>query len=111
MRRFRFDPDPVLTQKSAQIAPPVMESHEEISERNVQQFEAICGLVDRVGADLAQENILTEPQKLSEWIETLQWAVKLLPEGYETSRLHLLGAIENPQVSDFDVSNKAKNAL
>ena len=102
MRRFRFVPDPAVTQKSAQIAPPVMESHEEILERNVQQFEAICGLVDRVGEDLAQDGILTEMQKLGEWVDVLRWAVKLIPEGYEKSRLHLLGAIENPQVGDFD---------
>lgn len=71
---------------------------------DIQRYHAILSLIDGVGVGLANETHLTDAEKLSEWVEILEWGIKELPEGYEKTvktREFLLEAIATPHCQDF----------
>ena len=69
---------------------------------DAEKYEAIKDVVDRVGYGLARDDHLTDDEKLKEWVAILEWAVKMLPEGYEQTREMFLEGIANPRREDYD---------
>ena len=52
------------------------------------KYKSICDLLENVWLDLTdnmKRGYLTPAQKI-EWVATLEWAIKALPEGYEIQR-------------------------
>lgn len=68
------------------------------------EYEAIKGVIDRVGHALATDKTLSLDEKLEEWVGILEWGVKMLPEGYEQTRQLFLDGIANPRHGDYDAA-------
>lgn len=69
---------------------------------DAEKYKAIKDMVDCVGYSLANNTEFSPDKKLKEWIEILEWAVKVLPEGYEKTREIFIDALANPRHEDYD---------
>ena len=51
-------------------------------------FMAICNTLENVWLALTnnRQQSALEPEQVAEWVDTLQWAVSVLPSGYEQQR-------------------------
>ena len=58
----------------------------EVSEAD--RYKAICGVVDRVWHSLTDnmKRKTLRATQYQDWVSTLEWAIKALPEGYERQR-------------------------
>lgn len=62
-----------------------------------ERYEAIKKILDACGAELALVSV-DNPDSvdhLKEWIETLNWALEALPDGYESTRRHIKSEISS----------------
>ena len=51
-------------------------------------YQAICDTLERVWLELtdSMQRSYLEKHQIPDWVDTLQWAIKALPEGYEKHR-------------------------
>jgi len=87
------------------VVPPVEVSSEpEDEDLDAERYEAIKTIIDKVGYALACDDTLSTEEKLAEWVSTLEWALEMLPAGYERTREIFKQGIEHPSTTDFQPS-------
>ena len=62
------------------------ESASEIEVSPAEQFKAICETLNRVWWALVGKRDTLRSEQIAEWIDTLRWAVSVVPSGYERHR-------------------------
>ena len=68
-------------------------------------YKAICEVVDRVWKGLTdnmKRKTLRATRSIQDWVSTLEWAIKALPEGYERQRDIFHGGIGNVAICEVD---------
>ena len=85
--------------------PPEPEPEKEEVLAEPPTLKILIKLIDDIGHDIANAPFSTE-RKLREWVDLLKQIYPMIPEGNDTIKEAIQGAIKNPQVSDFSQNNK-----
>ena len=64
-------------------------------------WERLKGIIDQIGGNIAKDPNTTIDQKMEAWLETLKWALPLIPAEDHDKKELLINCIENPSQSDF----------
>ena len=70
-------------------------------------YENLKGIIDNIGFKLANDEEMTEAEKLQRWVNCLEWALPLIPDEHQQAKSRFLEAIKPP--SKWDYTNRLKS--
>lgn len=59
------------------------------------------GLIDNIGYRLANDDKISTEEKIEGWVETLKWALPLIPDDEQHFKNQVRESINNPTERDF----------
>lgn len=71
------------------------------------RYENLKGIIDNIGFKLANDEEMTEAEKLQRWGNCLEWALPLIPDEHQQAKSRFLEAIKT--LSKWDYTNRLKS--
>ena len=68
-------------------------------------YERIVGIIDTLGAKLANDPKLSLEEKIKQWVDILKWVLPLIPPDRQHFKASVKESIENPSQWDFMEKN------
>ena len=84
-------------------APKIEPEPEPKSEKKI-PYENLKGIINNIGFKLANDEEMTEDEKLKRWVNRLEWALPLIPDEHQHTKSKFLEVIQNP--SKWDYTNR-----